>query len=75
MRRLTIPETPIVKAGVAGLCAYETTAIISGLVPSLPTLPTITALHHRWPVIGAAIVVVLAVHFWTPDQITIPPKQ
>lgn len=74
MRRLTIPETPVVKAGVAGLCTYETAAIISGFVPAMPTLPTITALNHRWPVIGVALVVVLAVHFWTPDQLTIPPK-
>lgn len=58
MSRALIPETPTTKALVAALCTYETAAIVSGRVP------TITALHRRWPAIGAAIVTSLAVHFW-----------
>ncbi|MGZ4520693.1 MAG: hypothetical protein ACXVXW_09825 [Mycobacteriaceae bacterium] len=69
MRCPTIPETPAVKAVVAGACAYETSAILSGFIPSIPTLPTITALNERWPVIGVAIVGALALHFWTPAPI------
>lgn len=69
MRCPTIPETPVVKAAVACLCAYETTAIISGFVPTMTTLPTITVLNHRWPAIGAALVGALALHFWGPDPI------
>ena len=66
MRCPTIPETPVVKAVVAGICAYETTAIISGFAPSMPTLPTITALNSRWPAVGVVLVGALALHFWTP---------
>ena len=69
MRCPTIPETPAVKAVIAGLCAYETVAIISGFVPHVPTLPTITALDDRYPIIGTGIVVALALHFWTPAPI------
>lgn len=58
--RLVIPETPATKAAVAGLCSYETYAIATGRVP------TITALNHRWPVVGVVLVVALALHFWTP---------
>ena len=69
MRCPTIPETPAVKAVVAGLCAYETTAILSGFVPNVPTLPTITALNSRYPVVGVVLVGALALHFWTPAPI------
>ena len=69
MPRPTIPETPLTKGVVAGICAYETTAIISGFVPAVPTLPTITALNHRCPVVGAVLVGALALHFWTPAPI------
>lgn len=62
-RRLVIPETPLTKALVAGICAYETAAIVTGRVP------TITALNHRWPAVGAVLVGALALHFWTPAPI------
>lgn len=62
MSRLVIPETPLTKGVVAALCAYETAAICTGRVP------TITALNHRWPVVGVALVGALALHFWVaPD--------
>ena len=60
MRCPTIPETSTTKALVATLCTWEVAAIISGRVP------TITALHRRWPVVGVALVGALAVHFWAP---------
>lgn len=59
-----IPETPATKALVATLCAYEVAAIVTGRVP------TITAMHRRWPAVGAAIVVALAVHFVPPIKET-----
>lgn len=55
--RAAIPETPLTKTLVAGLCAYEVAAITTSAVP------TITALNRRWPVLGAAIVVALGIHF------------
>lgn len=58
-----IPETPLTKAVVAGLCVYEATAICTGRVP------TITTLNRRHPAIGVALVVALALHFWTPAPI------
>ncbi|GAW54760.1 hypothetical protein [Nocardioides sp. PD653] len=63
MLRPTIPETPLTKAVVAGLCAYEVAAITTGRVP------TITTLNRRHPVIGIGIVIALALHFWTPAPI------
>ena len=60
MRRPSIPETSATKALVSVLCAYEVTAICSGRVP------TITALHRRWPIVGVALVGALVVHFWAP---------
>ena len=63
--RLTIPENRATKACVAALCAYETAAIVSGRVP------TITALNHRWPAVGAVLVGALALHFWTPLNLDI----
>lgn len=63
MRHLVIPETPLTKGVVAALCAYETTAIITGRVP------TITALNHRHPLVGVVLVGALALHFWTPAPI------
>lgn len=63
MRRLRIPETPLTKAIVAGLCAYEVAAITTARVP------TITALNRRWPIVGAVLVGALALHFWTPAPI------
>lgn len=66
MRCPAIPETPVVKAVVAVACQYETTAIISGFVPSMPTLPTLSALDKRYRLIGIAILVGLAIHFWAP---------
>lgn len=59
---LRIPETPATKAAVALVCSYEVAAIATGLVP------TITALSKRWPIIGAAVVAALAVHFATPTE-------
>ena len=61
MCRVSIPETRETKALVMLACAYEVAAIGSS------RLPTITALHRRWPILGAAIVAALAVHFFTPD--------
>lgn len=68
-RRLSIPETTVTKGIVAGICTYETVAILSGFVPNVPTLPTITVLNRRHPVIGVALVGALALHFWTPAPI------
>jgi hypothetical protein len=72
MRCPAIPETPVVKAAVAAICTYETAAIISGFVPPMPTLPTITALTKRWPAIGVALVGALAIHFWVPTPDALP---
>lgn len=58
MPRVVIPETPATKALVAGLCGYEVVAITTGRVP------TITALNRRCPVLGAALLGALAVHFF-----------
>ena len=70
MRCPAIPETPVVKTVVAALCTYEVAAIGSS-----GRLPTITALDKRFRVIGAAIVVALAVHFWVPTpDLTTPPQ-
>ena len=63
MRRDHIPETPVTEAIVAALCAYETTAILTGRVP------TITTLNRRHPVVGVVLVGALALHFWTPAPI------
>lgn len=62
MARVVIPETPATKALVAAICSYEVAAI-----GSRGRLPTVTALGHRWPALKAAIIIALAVHFWTPD--------
>lgn len=62
MHRPSIPETGATKALVCVLCCYEVGAIISGRIP------TITALHRRWPVIGVVLVGALVVHFLpTPE--------
>ena len=61
--RPVIPETPLTKALVVGLCGYECVAITTGRVP------TITALNHRHPVIGVVLVGALVLHFWTPAPI------
>lgn len=63
--RVVIPETRATKTLVAALCAYEVAAIASGRVP------TITALNHRWPLVGALLVGSLAIHFWTPPETTV----
>ena len=63
-----IPETNETKALVVALCGYECVAILSGRVP------TITALHRRWPVVGLAIVGALAVHFWAPTPTITTPR-
>lgn len=63
MCRPAIPETPLTKALVATVCAYEAVAITTGRVP------TLTALDRRYPVVGAAIIGGLALHFWTPARI------
>lgn len=68
MRCPAIPETPVTKTVVAALCAYEVGAICSG------RYPTITALHRRWPALGAAIVGALAIHFWAPLPTMPAPK-
>lgn len=62
MRRVCIPETRSTKALVVALCGYESAAIITGRIP------TLTALHRRWPVVGIALVGALVVHFWAPDS-------
>ena len=66
MARVHIPETPLTKALVAAVCSYEVVAIGSQYVQAVPTIPTVTALDRRWPLIGLTIVVSLAVHFWAP---------
>lgn len=58
---VAIPETRETKALVMLACTYEVAAIGSN------RLPTITALHRRWPILGAAIVAALTIHFFTPD--------
>jgi len=63
MRRVHIPETPLTKAVVAALCAWEVAAITTGRVP------TITTLNRRYPVLGVVLVGALALHFWTPAPI------
>lgn len=63
--RIRIPETKATKALVAALCAYEVAAIVSNRVP------TITALNHRQPIVGAVLVGALALHFWTPPETTV----
>lgn len=63
MRRPTIPETPLTKAVVAGLCAYEVAAITTGRVP------TISTLNRRHPALGVVLLSALALHFWTPAPI------
>lgn len=65
MLRVTIPETRATKALVAVLCGYEVAAIASG------RMPTITALNHRWPVVGIVLVGALALHFCTPPETTV----
>lgn len=65
--RLAIPETPATKALVAALCAYEVTAILSGRVP------TLTALHRRWPVVGFGLVLAQIIHFWDDPPTPVPP--
>lgn len=67
MRCPSIPETRETKAVVALLCGYEVVAVTTG------RLPTITALHRRWPIVGAVLVVTLAIHFWVPAP-AIPPE-
>ncbi len=66
MRRVSIPETRNTKALVVALCTYETAAITTGRVP------TLTALHRRWPVVGLALVGALVVHFWAPESVIDP---
>ena len=63
MRRVHIPETPLTKAVVTALCAWEVAAITTGRVP------TITTLNRRHPVVGVVLVGALALHFWTPAPI------
>ena len=55
-----LPQTRQTKALVALLCGYEVVAIVSGRVP------TITAYHRRWPVVGLSLLGALAVHFMPP---------
>jgi len=57
-----LEESDAVKAVVAGLCTYETLAILTGRAP------TITAIHRRYPVIGVVIVAALAWHFRPPKE-------
>lgn len=59
MRCPSIPETPVTKTIAGALCAYEVVALVT-------PLPTITVLTKRWPVIGAALIGALVVHFWVP---------
>lgn len=66
MRGLSIPETPHTKALVVALCSYETAAIVTGRIP------TLTALHRRWPAVGLVLVGALAVHFWAPESVIDP---
>ena len=63
LSRPGIPENRATKAILAGICTYETAAIITGRVP------TITTLNRRHPVIGVVLVGALALHFWTPAPI------
>lgn len=76
MPRVAIPENRETKAIVVAVCTYEVAAIMSSLVPPAArriTIPTVTAIHRRWPVVGGAILVALAIHFFTPDP-TLPKE-
>lgn len=66
MRHLCIPETRHTKALVVALCGYEIGAITTGRVP------TLTAMHRRWPIVGLALVSALVVHFWAPENVIDP---
>lgn len=48
---------PYLKALVAVACAYEVVAITTG------KLPTVTRITRRYPVVGVAVLAVLAKHF------------
>ena len=50
-------------AVVAGLCAYEVVAIVSGRAKNVPELPTLTALGRRHPSLKWALSGALAHHF------------
>jgi hypothetical protein len=60
-----VNESKPLRAIVAGLCAYETVAI---LTDNNARIPTITYLQSRRPVFGAALVAALAVHFIATDR-------
>ncbi len=66
MRWATIPETRNTKALVVALCGWEIGAITTGRIP------TLTALHRRWPIVGLALVGALVVHFWAPESVIDP---
>lgn len=57
---LIVEETPVVKAIVATVCAYETAAITTGVVP------TLTSIHRKHPTVGVVIVAALVWHFLPP---------
>lgn len=50
------------RAAATGLAQYETVALWSNL-------PTVTRLVHKYPPLGAAILVGLAIHFYAPHRI------
>lgn len=49
----------MVKYIVAGLCGYETAAIVSG-----SKIPTLTALNKQHPVLGPVLIGGLIAHFY-----------
>lgn len=48
---------PILRALVAGVCAWEVLAITTGRVP------TVSRVSRRWPTFGAVVLDVLDIHF------------
>lgn len=58
-------ESKPLRAIVAGLCAYETVAIVTG---NNKRIPTLTYLQAKHPSIGVALVAALAAHFVLTDR-------
>jgi hypothetical protein len=56
--------SPLMRAIVAALCAYETVAIMA----DSDRIPTITSVQSRRPVLGAALTGMLGVHFLVTDR-------
>lgn len=59
---------------VAGLCAYEVAAIVSGRAKRLPRLPTLTALGRRHQSVKWALTLALA-HHWYIEEVVLAAAQ